>query len=90
MYRLFLISALLVLFYYLLRRAIRKVREGGGAVSLREGQAPGKQMIQDPVCRVFIPRENAIRREIGGQTYFFCSQNCATTFERKLTSQQPE
>ncbi|MBP6263013.1 MAG: YHS domain-containing protein [Nitrospira sp.] len=47
-------------------------------------------MIQDPVCRVFIPRENAIRREIGGQTYFFCSQNCATTFERKLTSQQPE
>lgn len=90
MYRLFMIAVLLVLFYYLLRKAIRKVRDGSGAVSRREEQIPGKQMIQDPVCRVFIPRENAIRREIGGQTYFFCSQNCATTFERKLTSQQPE
>ena len=90
MYRLFLIAGLLVLFYYLFRRAIRKLREDSGAASLREGQSPGNQMIQDPVCRVFIPRENAVRQEIGGQTYFFCSQNCATTFENKLSSQQPE
>ena len=32
MYRLLLVSGLLVLLYYLLRRAIRKMKEDGGAV----------------------------------------------------------
>ena len=86
MYRLFLVSGLLVLLYYLLRRAIRKMKEGGGAVSLQEEQAAGNQMIQDPVCRVFIPRGNAVREEIGGQTYYFCSRSCADTFQKQLSS----
>lgn len=86
MYRLFLVSGLLVLLYYLLRRAIGKMREDVGAVSLREGREPGNQMIQDPVCRVFIPRGNAVRQEIGGQTYFFCSRSCADTFQKQLSS----
>jgi YHS domain-containing protein len=86
MYRLLLISGLLVLLYYLLRRAIRKIKEDGGAVGVQEGAAPGNQMIQDPVCRVFIPRGDAVREEIGGQTYYFCSRSCANTFQKQLSS----
>lgn len=86
MYRLLLVSGLLVLLYYLLRRAIRKMKEAGGAVSLQEGRVAGNQMIQDPVCRVFIPRGNAVREEIGGQTYYFCSRSCADTFQKQLSS----
>lgn len=86
MYRLLLISGLLVLLYYLLRRAIRKIKEDGGAVGVQEGAAPGNQMIQDPVCRVFIPRGDAVREEIGGQTYYFCSRSCADTFQKQLSS----
>lgn len=85
MYRLLLVSGLLVLLYYLLRRAIRKMKEDG-AVSLQEEQVAGNQMIQDPVCRVFIPRGNAVREEIGGQTYYFCSRSCADTFQKQLSS----
>jgi len=86
MYRLFLIAALLVLFYYLLRRAIRKLRNEGGLVGSSGAKAPGNQMVQDPVCRVFVPRENAVREEIGGQTYFFCSRGCATAFQKQLSA----
>ncbi len=85
MYRLLLVSGLLLLLYYLLRRAIRKMKEDG-AVSLQEEQVAGNQMIQDPVCRVFIPRGNAVREEIGGQTYYFCSRSCADTFQKQLSS----
>ena len=43
-------------------------------------------MVQDPVCRVFIPRENAVSEEIGGQTYYFCSPACAKTFQKQLSN----
>ncbi|MBI4002441.1 MAG: YHS domain-containing protein [Nitrospira defluvii] len=43
-------------------------------------------MVQDPVCRVFIPRGDAVREEIGGQTYFFCSRGCAKVFEKQLSN----
>ncbi len=86
MYRLLLIAGLLVLFYYLLRRAILEIKENGGFLSRTEGHTKGNQMVQDPVCRVFIPRANAVREEIGGQTYFFCSRGCAKVFQKQLSN----
>ncbi len=86
MYRLFLIAGLLMLFYFFLRRAFQKIKQETGLFTHQEGQTLGNQMVQDPVCRVFIPRENAVREEIGGQTYFFCSRGCATTFQKRLST----
>ncbi|MBA2486929.1 MAG: YHS domain-containing protein [Nitrospira sp.] len=85
MYRLLLIAGLLVLFYYLLRRVINKINERGGVLSRSEVHAQGSQMVQDPVCRVFIPRASAVCEEIGGQTYFFCSTGCAKVFQNQLS-----
>ena len=90
MYRVILISVLLVLFYYLIRRAILKQREAGGWLRDIKGHPSGTQMVQDPVCRVFVPRANAVREDIGGQTYFFCSTGCAKAFQKQLSNQQPE
>lgn len=85
MYRLFLIAGLLILFYYLLRRAIQKIKHETGLFTNQEGQPLGNKMVQDPVCRVFIPLENAVKEEIGGQKYFFCSRGCATTFQKQMS-----
>ncbi|MGH3055579.1 MAG: YHS domain-containing protein [Gaiellaceae bacterium] len=41
-------------------------------------------MVQDPVCKVFVPRGTAITEDIGGQTYYFCSQSCAHKFQEQL------
>lgn len=37
--------------------------------------------VKDPVCGMYISKEDAIKRQINGQTYYFCSESCAEKFE---------
>lgn len=78
MYRLLLVISLLALLIFLLRNAFRgsKPKEGGYPVQ-------GDQMVQDPVCKVFVPRGSAIVRRVDGVTYCFCSQACAEEFQKQ-------
>jgi YHS domain-containing protein len=82
MYRVLLIIALLTIFYFLLRRALRGFKQThldqGGSAALDQDQ-----MIQDPVCHTFVPRKIAFVETIGGQTYCFCSRQCATAFSKQ-------
>src|SRR3989344_3921701 len=39
------------------------------------------ELAKDPVCGMVIPKKSAIRREAGGRTYYFCSEDCVKTFE---------
>jgi len=81
MYRVIIILGLLVVLYFLLRQALRGLKGQGQPERL----APSKdQMVQDPVCLVFVPREVAVTEDIGGQTYYFCSRSCAHKFQEKL------
>ena len=38
-------------------------------------------LVQDPVCKTFIPRREALRVERDGTTYFFCSEGCLKRFQ---------
>ena len=38
-------------------------------------------LVQDPVCKTFIPRREALKAERGGTTYFFCSEGCLKRFQ---------
>ncbi|HEY6972836.1 MAG TPA: YHS domain-containing protein [Nitrospiraceae bacterium] len=87
MYRIILILALLVVLYFLLRSAIRELKHRGAGDRLPLDK---NQMVQDPVCRVFVPRGSATTEDIGGQTYYFCSRACANVFQKQLAGQQPE
>ena len=81
MYRIILVLGLLVVLYFLFRRALRAFKGQGKP----DGFLPSKDhMVQDPVCLVFVPRGTAITEEIGGQTYYFCSRSCAHKFQEKL------
>jgi YHS domain-containing protein len=81
MYRLLIVAALLVIAYLLIRRAYRDFLEGP-----KERSLIGKdQMVQDPVCRVYVPKGVAVAATIGGQEYFFCSPGCAETFQKRLS-----
>jgi YHS domain-containing protein len=37
-------------------------------------------LVQDPVCRTFIPRKEALKTEKEGKVYFFCSEGCLKRF----------
>lgn len=42
-------------------------------------------MAKDPICGMVIPKERSIKREVGGRTYYFCSDSCVKTFESPET-----
>ena len=81
MYRIIFALILLIILYFLIRSALREFR-GRGPTRLPETK---DQMVQDPVCRVFVPRGAAVMEVIGGQTYCFCSKGCAMTFQKQMT-----
>ena len=37
-------------------------------------------MVKDPVCEVYIPKNEGIRLLVDGQEYYFCSSKCRDTF----------
>jgi len=82
MYRLLLVVGLLVILYFLARRAIRELSGWKGQA---QALASKNQMVQDPVCRMYVPRGSAVAESIGGQTYYFCSRDCAQTFQKQLS-----
>src|SRR5207247_11023031 len=87
MYRIILTLGLLVVLYFLLRRAIREFK-GQGKPDLLP---PGKNhMVQDPACKVFVPRGEALTEHIRGQTYYFYSRSCPHTIQEQLPGSQPE
>jgi YHS domain-containing protein len=40
------------------------------------------EMVQDPFCKTYIPRRDAVKKIIKGQELYFCSQECADKFEK--------
>jgi YHS domain-containing protein len=38
-------------------------------------------LVQDPVCKTFIPRREALKLDRDGATYFFCSEGCLKRFQ---------
>ncbi|MBA5868135.1 MAG: hypothetical protein GDA67_15690 [Nitrospira sp. CR1.3] len=81
MYRIIFVLILLTVLYFLIRSALRefKGRVGDDRVPIDKNQ-----MVQDPVCRVFVPRGAAVTEVIGGQTYCFCGRACADKFQKQM------
>jgi YHS domain-containing protein len=86
MYRIILILVLLTVLYFLLRSALRELRERTRREDPNRQISDKHQMVQDPNCRVFVPKGVAVQEQIGGQTYFFCSRDCAKAFQKQLSA----
>ncbi|UCF12993.1 MAG: heavy metal translocating P-type ATPase [Thermoplasmatales archaeon] len=52
-------------------------------ISGRE-EVDNEDMAIDPVCGMKVVKKTAIKREIEGKTYYFCSQACVDTFEKSV------
>lgn len=80
--RLMLVAGVLVAGYFLLRSAIKQYRGSSGPV---QPPVNRNDMVQDPVCKMYVPRGSAVSADIGGQTYLFCSRDCADTFQKQIS-----
>lgn len=92
MYRLLLTTILFTILYFLLRQMFRGFKNQRLNSRLPPDTPDLDQMIEDPVCHTFVPRQIAIVEHVGGRDYSFCSKECAATFRSKSqwAGQQPE
>lgn len=44
----------------------------------------GVETVQDPVCGVYIAKENAVVGNLEGTRHYFCSMNCLEKFRDRL------
>jgi len=60
-----------------------KEKGGEGGLALEKGGEGGLvgEMAKDPICGMVIPKERSFKREVGGRSYYFCSETCVRTFE---------
>lgn len=72
---------IIVCLVYCLYLAVKGLFGKSGHIS--KGRADGviDDMVQDPCCKTYIPRREAIKRVLGGKEIFFCSKECADKFE---------
>lgn len=40
-----------------------------------------KELVQDPYCRTYFPRERAHLLKVEGKTLYFCSRECLQAFQ---------
>jgi uncharacterized protein len=40
----------------------------------------GADMVQDPSCGIYVPRDTAISSQVRGETRYFCSEKCRSEF----------
>ncbi len=71
---LFLGGYILYLVYKFLTEPLNKEKEG------KKSEVIKGDLVKDPFCGIFLPKDHAIKLEYKGETFYFCSENCKTKF----------
>lgn len=69
---------------YILYRLVKGVFSVRTKIDRRKPGGVIDEMVQDPLCKTYIPKRESIRRVIEGQEYLFCSDECADKFESEM------
>lgn len=48
----------------------------------------GEDTVQDPICKVYLDRDDAIVGTLDGQRHYFCSMGCLEKFREQLDHTQ--
>lgn len=75
-----------VLLGYLLYRVLRGFFSSHQKLRKTESGGPIDEMVQDPLCKTYIPLRDARRMVVDGKELFFCSKECADKFQLEAKS----
>jgi uncharacterized protein len=68
---------------YLLYRVCRNFFTTNKKITRNEHGGMIDEMVQDPVCKTYVPMREAVRKVSGGREVFFCSKECSERFEEE-------
>ena len=89
MWRIFILGVLLVIVYFMARSALRGLfGKDKDKDVVRSVGPPGNpsDMMQDPVCGMFVPKEGSFFLQQGDRTFFFCSETCRAGYQKKISA----
>lgn len=71
----------LIIIIYLIYRLIKGFLKQGKEYQEKAEEGMIDEMVQDPVCKTYIPRREAYKKTFGGKEIYFCSRECAEKFK---------
>jgi YHS domain-containing protein len=80
---------LLALLFILVARFIWRLADGiataarGAQPGHRSDNAQAVKLVRDPVCGTYVPPRAALSITSGGDTRYFCSEQCRTEFKKR-------
>jgi YHS domain-containing protein len=86
MWRLIVLAVLLIIIYFLVKSALRGLLGRSKDVVHSVGTGASSELVQDPVCGMYVAREGAYFLRQGDLTYFFCSEACRSSYQKKFSS----
>ena len=90
LWRVFLIALVIWLLYRLVFTWLRKPRAEAGADNNAKNETVRNlhEMVQDEVCKVYLPRNQALMlKGEDGREHFFCSVECKNKFQEQRNGQ---
>ena len=79
--RYILIGLIIYLVYWALKNLLRGRR--GDSVQAPAPPPEVEEMVQDPVCGVYISKDSAVTESRGGTQYYFCGEECRSKFKEE-------
>lgn len=77
--RLVILAILLYIGYLLIKGGSKKKKERDEA-ELNGHSDVADVLIEDPVCKKLVPRQQAVKLKHEGETVYFCSDECCRKF----------
>ena len=79
--RYLILFVLLFLCYYVLKKIIFPTQRTYKIFKRHYKSSTDKELVQDPHCHTYIPKETALRTTIEGEVCYFCSQACLDEYK---------
>ena len=86
MWRLIVLAILLIIVYFMVRNAVRGLFQRRQDVARAQSTGQPSELVQDPVCGMFVSKEGAYFYRNADRTHFFCGESCRTIYEKKVSS----
>jgi len=80
--RLILFLVLVYIFIRLINRFFFSATQRTRRMTQPPNRGPAvREMVQDPVCKIYVPKRDALTLTRDGATYYFCCADCLKKFD---------
>lgn len=69
---------------YIAFRIIKSLTAPNKKVSSGTVHPAGEETVQDPICKLYLAKEDAIVGTLNGTRHYFCSMDCLEKFREQL------